>query len=171
MLERFQRITSFVFDIDGVLTNGNIGLPEGGLQERSMNIKDGYALQLAIKKGYKILVISGADSQQARERLSRLGLTDIHISVTDKSSLLKNYMKEHSFDRSQVLFMGDDIPDLPLMSIAGLGCAPYDAVSELRSAARYISRFKGGEGCVRDVIEKVLRLNGHWVMDNEIASK
>lgn len=171
MLERFKQITSFIFDVDGVLTNGGVALPGNGHQERSMNIKDGYALQLAVKKGYRMLVLSGGDSQEVVLRLQKLGITNIHMNIKDKAAEAEKFMQQHQLETKEVLFMGDDLPDLPLMQLAGLPCAPHDAAAEIRTAARYISRYDGGEGCVRDVIEKVLKLNNHWQPDRSIASK
>ena len=171
MLERFKQITTFIFDVDGVLTNGGIALPGNGHQERTMNIKDGFALQLAVKKGYRILVLSGGDSQEVVLRLQKLGISDIHLNIKDKVAEAEKFIHQHQLETKEILFMGDDLPDLPLMHMAGLPCAPHDAAPEIRTAARYISRYDGGSGCVRDVIEKVLKLNQHWQSDVSIASK
>ncbi|HLK28813.1 MAG TPA: HAD-IA family hydrolase [Puia sp.] len=171
ILPAFKAITTFVFDIDGVLTDGTIFIFDNGEQVRRMNIKDGYALQLAVKKGYKVIAISGADSEAARLRLNKLGIADIFTKVDNKKEKLLNYIGEHKLKQKEVLFMGDDIPDYEAMQESGLSCAPSDAVPEIRHIARYISPFKGGHGCVRDVIEKVLKLNGHWDIDTSVASK
>lgn len=171
ILPLFKSIKVFVFDIDGVLTDGNILVFDNGEQVRKMNIKDGYALQLAVKKGYRVLAISGADSEAAKLRLNKLGIADVYTKVENKKEKLNEYITEHKLKQEEVLFMGDDIPDYDLMSLVGLSCAPADAVPEIRHIAKYISPYKGGEGCVRDVIEKVLKLNGHWHIDSSIASK
>jgi 3-deoxy-D-manno-octulosonate 8-phosphate phosphatase (KDO 8-P phosphatase) len=171
ILPLFKSITVFVFDIDGVLTDGNIFVFDNGEQVRRMHIKDGYALQLAVKKGYKVLAISGADSQAAKLRLNKLGITDVFMKVENKKEKLNEHIKEHKLKWEEVLFMGDDIPDYGLMHQVGISCAPSDAVPEIKHVAKYISPYKGGEGCVRDVIEKVLKLNGHWQTDTSIASK
>jgi 3-deoxy-D-manno-octulosonate 8-phosphate phosphatase (KDO 8-P phosphatase) len=171
ILPSFKLITTFVFDIDGVLTDGTVFVFDNGEQVRRMNIKDGYALQLAVKKGYRVIAISGADSEAAKQRLHKLSITDVFTKVGNKKEKLLDYMKEHQLKQEEVLFMGDDIPDYEVMKNIGLSCAPSDAAPEIKHIARYISPCKGGEGCVRDVIEKVLKLNGHWQMDASIASR
>jgi 3-deoxy-D-manno-octulosonate 8-phosphate phosphatase (KDO 8-P phosphatase) len=171
LLKKFQNIRLFVFDVDGVLTDGSLYVFANGEQVRKMNIKDGYALQLAIKKGYGIMVISGAMSEGVSARLQKLGISDIFMKVVNKREVLIDYLREKNITMEQVLFMGDDIPDYQLMKIAGISCAPADAVADVRSAAHFISTIKGGEGCVREVIEKVLKLNGHWEMETDIPSK
>lgn len=166
----FQKITTFIFDIDGVLTDGTVLLLENGLQARRMNIKDGYALQLAVKKGYRILAVSGADALLVTSRLNKLGIADVYMSVTDKKTFIEDYLSTHGLTVEEVLFMGDDMPDLPVMGIAGLPACPADAVQEIRDAARYISPYAGGAGCVRDVIEKVLKLHDRWDVRTDITS-
>jgi 3-deoxy-D-manno-octulosonate 8-phosphate phosphatase (KDO 8-P phosphatase) len=170
MSQFFKPITSFVFDVDGVLTDGTILVLENNLQARRMSIRDGYALQLAIKKGYRILVISGANSPQVRERLSLLGVTDVHMSIRDKKGLLEDYISANNLTREEVLYMGDDIPDLDVMSVVGFPTCPADAVDEIKQIAKHISSFTGGNGCVREVIEKVLKANNHWSEDTGITS-
>lgn len=166
----FLSITTFIFDIDGVLTDGTVLLLDNGLQARRMNIKDGYALQLAVKKGYRLLAVSGADSQPAVARLNKLGITEVYLSVTDKKAFVEKYMAERHLQAGEVLFMGDDMPDLPVMEVAGLPACPADAAEEIRQAARYISPYAGGAGCVRDVIEKVLKGQGRWQLQPDITS-
>jgi 3-deoxy-D-manno-octulosonate 8-phosphate phosphatase (KDO 8-P phosphatase) len=170
MNDHFKKITTFILDVDGVLTDGTILVLENGMQARRMSIKDGYALQLAIKKGYRILVVSGANSPHVTERLNKLGITDVHMAVTDKRSLVKDFITNLRLKREEVLFMGDDMPDLPVMALAGLPVCPADATEEIRQAAVYISPFTGGNGCVRDVIEKVLKLNDHWKDNTGVTS-
>lgn len=162
ILELFRPIRTFVFDVDGVLTNGSLMLTEDGHMLRSMSIKDGYALQLAIKKGYGVWIISGGKSEAVRSRLQRLGVKEVHIGIESKKELLEEIALTNSAAYAGVLYMGDDIPDYAAMKICGLPCCPADAVPEIMGVAKYISPFKGGEGCVRDVIEKVLKLNGDW---------
>ena len=171
ILPLFRSIKVFAFDIDGVLTDGNIFLFDNGQQVRRMNIKDGYALQLAVKQGYKVLAISGADSPAAKLRLNKLGIADVFTKVENKKEKMNEYIERHKLKRDEVLFMGDDMPDYDLMQMIGLSCAPADAVPEMRNIAKYISPYKGGDGCARDVIEKVLKLNGHWHVDTSVASK
>lgn len=162
VLELFAPIRTFVFDVDGVLTNGTILATEDGHLLRSMNIKDGYALQLAVKKGYKVWIISGAKSEAVKTRLQKLGIVDVHIGIETKKELLQEIATAADTTYAHVLYMGDDIPDYAAMQLCGLPCCPNDAVMEIRQVSKYISPYKGGEGCVRDVIEKVLKLNGDW---------
>jgi 3-deoxy-D-manno-octulosonate 8-phosphate phosphatase (KDO 8-P phosphatase) len=171
VLELFKKITTFVFDVDGVLTDGTVLVLDNGLQARRMHIKDGFALQMAALNNYRILVISGGNSPQVIQRLEKLGIRDVHMSVLDKKVFLDEYMQKNSLKTEQVLYMGDDLPDLPPMSIAGLACCPADAVNEVREAVQYISPFNGGVGCVREVIEKVLKLNDHWHYRVEVTSR
>lgn len=165
-----KKVKLFVFDVDGVLTDGSIILLDNGEQARQMNIKDGYALQLAIKRGYEILIISGGNSNAVKIRLQNLGIQQIFLGVADKKDLLLNFITQHNFKVEEVLYMGDDIPDMLPMQQVGVSCAPADAVAEIKSIAHYISPVLGGKGCVRDVIEKVLKLNGHWNELNDISA-
>lgn len=162
ILNFFQPIKAFVFDIDGVLTDGMLLVTEEGELLRRMNIKDGYALQLAIKKGYFVWVISGGNSTAVQRRLAKLGVLEVHIAVPDKLSLLQQLMQTHHVKKEQMLYMGDDVPDIKAMQASGLPCCPADAASDVRQQAKYISPIVGGMGCARDVIEKVLRLNNDW---------
>lgn len=171
VLELFKKITTFIFDIDGVLTDGSILLLENGLQARQMNIKDGYALQLAVKNNYRILIVSGAGSIHSVQRLQKLGLTEVHTFVSDKKDFITDYLKKNNLSPEQVLYMGDDIPDLQAMKVVGLPCCPADAVNEIKEASKYISPVNGGKGCVRDVIEKVMKLNDHWQLDPTVTSR
>jgi 3-deoxy-D-manno-octulosonate 8-phosphate phosphatase (KDO 8-P phosphatase) len=171
ILSLFKPITTFVFDVDGVLTDGTVQLLPNGEQSRKMSIKDGYALQLAIKKGYRIAIISGGRSESVVTRLQGLGIKDIYTGITDKQERLQDYVFEHDLRWEEVIFMGDDIPDYRAMQLVGLPVCPADAAPEIKSISRYISPFTGGMGCVREIIEKVLKLNGHWTIDEEIASR
>jgi len=171
ILETFKSITTFVFDVDGVMTDGSVDVFETGEQVRRMNTKDGYSLQLAMKKGYRVIVISGGVSEGVRRRLEYLGIRDVFLGVKNKKEVLSQYAREHGLEEKHILYMGDDIPDYAVMQRVGLACAPSDAVPEIRHIAGYISSFGGGQGCVRDVIEKVLKLNGHWEVDTSLASK
>lgn len=169
--ELFKKINTFIFDIDGVLTDGTILVLENGLQARRMNIKDGFSLQMAVKKGYRVMIVSGGNSPQVANRLENLGVHDVNMAILDKKSFVANYIAKNNLVKEQVLFMGDDLPDLVVMPIVGLPCCPADAVNEIKEAALYVSPLKGGDACVRDVIEKVLKLNGHWNYQEEVASK
>ncbi|MEO8713229.1 MAG: HAD hydrolase family protein [Parafilimonas sp.] len=170
MLKSFQNISAFVFDMDGVLTDGSLLIMDEGLMIRRMHIKDGYALQLAVKNGYIILVISGSNSPQVKERLLRLGVNNVYMQVENKIEKLKELLIEFKAEKENILYMGDDIPDLEVMQYCGLACCPADAVSEIKNISKYISPVKGGEGCVRDVIEKVMKLQGKWMADTHIPS-
>jgi 3-deoxy-D-manno-octulosonate 8-phosphate phosphatase (KDO 8-P phosphatase) len=171
VLERFKEITTFVFDVDGVLTDGTVLLLENGLQARTMNIKDGLALQMALKNGYRVVIISGGTSEPVIRRLLYLGVEEIHLGLKDKLKRLEGIMEQYHLSWHQVLYMGDDLPDIPVLREAGLPCCPQDAVAEVKEIAQYISPFTGGKGCVRDVIEKVLKLNNHWKYIPEVASR
>jgi 3-deoxy-D-manno-octulosonate 8-phosphate phosphatase (KDO 8-P phosphatase) len=171
VLELFKKITTFIFDVDGVLTDGTVLVLENGLQARRMNIKDGFALQMAEKNGYKVLIISGGNSPQVADRLEKLGISSIHMSVLDKKSFILDYMSANKIKAEEILYMGDDLPDLPAMSVVGLPCCPADAVIEVRESVQYISPKNGGDACVRDVIEKVLKLNDHWNFQADVASR
>jgi 3-deoxy-D-manno-octulosonate 8-phosphate phosphatase (KDO 8-P phosphatase) len=170
VLALFKNIKLFVLDVDGVLTDGSLILLDNGEMARSMNIKDGYALQLAIKKGYEILIISGGTSLAVQLRFQKLGIKNMHLSVKNKQAILSQFIAENNYTQEQVLYMGDDVPDVLPMRMAGLACAPADAAQEVKSIAHYISPISGGNGCVRDVIEKVLRLNEDWNDTEEVAS-
>jgi 3-deoxy-D-manno-octulosonate 8-phosphate phosphatase (KDO 8-P phosphatase) len=169
-LALFKNIKLFVFDVDGVLTDGSLLLLENGEMARTMNIKDGYALQLAIKKGYDILILSGGNSLPVKKRLEKLGIKNIFLSVKNKKEILQKYITDKDYKVEQILFMGDDIPDVLIMQSVGVACAPADAVAEIKKIAHYISPLAGGKGCVRDVIEKVLKLNNNWHDIDNIAS-
>lgn len=170
VLALLKNIKLFVLDVDGVLTDGSLILLENGEMARTMNIKDGYALQLAVKKGYDILIISGGKSEAVKVRLEKLGVKNIFLSVKNKKELLAKYIINNNYSVEQVLYMGDDIPDVLVMQTVGVACAPADAVPEIKAIAHYISPIPGGKGCVRDVIEKVLKLNADWNDTDNIAS-
>lgn len=171
VLEQFQNITTFVFDVDGVLTDGTVLLMENGLQARQMNIRDGLALQMAIRNDYKIIIVSGGTSEPVINRFLYLGVSEIHIGLKDKLKFLQLHFEQNKINWNEVLFMGDDLPDVPVLEKAALACCPFDAAVEVKKICHYISPLKGGNGCVRDVIEKALKLNGHWIYHPEISSR
>ena len=171
VLEKFKAIKTFVFDVDGVLTEGSLLILNDGQMARLMNIKDGYALQLAVKKGYRVVIISGGTSEAVRARLEKLGVEDCFLKVDNKKETLMEYVEEHQLNWDEILFMGDDIPDYVPMQLTGLPCCPADAVAEIKQVSQYISPIAGGKGCARDVIEKVLKLNGHWDLDTTVAAR
>ena len=171
MLEAFREIPTFVFDVDGVMTDGSLLVLPDGVMARRMNIKDGYALQLAIKKGYRVLVISGGDAPEVKDRLNKLGVTEVWMNTKQKKQVLSDYLALHHIEKQQVLYMGDDVPDLDAIQLAGLPCCPLDAVVEIKNKSVYISHLNGGTGCVRDVIEKVMKLRGDWNEDTSVSSR
>jgi 3-deoxy-D-manno-octulosonate 8-phosphate phosphatase (KDO 8-P phosphatase) len=145
-----------------VLTDGSVTIMSDGEHVRSMNIKDGYAMQLAVKKGYRVAIISGAKSEPARMRFQQLGITDIHLGIMDKTIVFKELLTQYKLEAASTLYMGDDMPDYHVMQLCGVPTCPSDAASDIKNIALYVSDKPGGRGCVRDVIEQVLRLNGQW---------
>ena len=162
LLANFAAISAFAFDIDGVMTDNTIQVTETGELLRTMHIRDGYALQWAIKQGYPIAIITGGSSQGVIARLQKLGIQAIFSGVTDKLTVLQTWCTEQQINPDEVLYMGDDIPDIAPMQAVGLPTCPADACSETLQLAKYVSPIAGGKGCVRDVIEKVLKLQGKW---------
>jgi len=171
VLELFKKITTFVFDVDGVLTDGTVLLLENGLQARTMNIKDGLALQMAVKNGYRVIIISGGTSEPVIRRLQYLGLEEVHLGLKDKLKFFEGVKEQHRINWDEIIYMGDDLPDIPVLEKVGLSCCPADAVAEVKAVSKYISPVEGGKGAVRDVIEKVLKLNGHWNYTTEVSSR
>lgn len=159
---KLRQITTFIFDYDGVLTNGNIYLGDNGLIIRQGNVKDGYAIQLALKKNYRIIVISGSEDENIRLRCSFFKIPYVFMGISDKANFLKQFLSEQGLRKEELLYMGDDIPDYKAMELVGLKTCPADAVHEIKSISDYISPFRGGEGCVRDIIEQVLTIKGDW---------
>ena len=160
--ERLHHIKCFAFDVDGVLTNGQVFVTADGDLLRSMNIKDGYALELAIKKGYRVIIISGAKQIGVAERLKRLGVVNIFEEVRNKLKILTDFLEKSNLSLNQTVFMGDDMPDIATMQSCGIAACPIDAVHDVKSICAYVSPAKGGEGAARDIIEQVLRLHGNW---------
>lgn len=158
-----NNINTFIFDYDGVLTDGKVFLLSNGDLQRTVNVRDGFILQYAVKKGYNIAVITGGDSKAVFNRFYKLGIKDVFLGVRDKYKVFKNYVSENNIKAENVLYMGDDIPDLEVMSKVGMPSCPADAVEEIKSISKYISDINGGEGCVRDVVEQVLKVQGKWI--------
>lgn len=150
------------FDVDGVFTDGSITPLADGDFLRAYNAKDGYAVSYAIKQGYRIFIITGGRGEILYKRFTYLGVTELHMNVSDKVTVLHDIMERHGLNPEKVVFMGDDIPDLECMQSVGIPVCPADAVSEIVEASRYVSEFNGGRGCVRDIIEQVLRAQGKW---------
>ncbi len=160
--EYLEQINTFIFDVDGVLTDGTVTVTTSGDMLRTMNIKDGYALKTAVDQGFNVCIISGGSNEGVRIRLKGLGITDIFLGAHNKTEQLDDYLKTHKVSLDQVLYMGDDIPDHPVMQRVGLPCCPQDAVAEIKEISKYISHKNGGKGAVRDVIEQVLKVQGKW---------
>lgn len=160
--ELMPSITTFIFDVDGVLTDGTVTVFPNGELIRSMNIKDGYALKTAVQEGFNVCIISGGTNEAVKSRLRGLGITDIYLGAHNKTEQLDEYLDIYDINPENVLYMGDDIPDIPVMKLCGLPACPKDAVPEVQRISGYISQKKGGKGCVRDVIEQVLKVQDKW---------
>ena len=161
-----KKINTFVFDYDGVFTNGTIILQNNGEPLRTSNVKDGYAIQLANKKGYRVVIISGGKSESMTNRFKLLKVNDVFLGVERKIEVFEKYLKDHNIEAENTVYMGDDIPDYEVMKKAGVACCPADAAEEIRSISHYISHQNGGEGCVRDIIEQVLKVQGKWMNED-----
>lgn len=161
-----KNVKTFIFDVDGVMTNGIVYLGAGGELIRNMNVKDGYALQLAVRKGYRIIIISGGNSEAVRKRFELLGVKEIFLGVSRKITVFENIISKYNINPDEILYMGDDIPDYEVMSKVGVPACPSDAVEEIKSVSKYISSFGGGEGCVRDVLEQVMKVQDTWFDDD-----
>jgi 3-deoxy-D-manno-octulosonate 8-phosphate phosphatase (KDO 8-P phosphatase) len=160
--QRLNKVKAFVFDIDGVLTDGTILFNSDNTTSRRVNAKDGFALQRALHEGFLVAIISAAKDENLKQRFINLGLTEVYLGAYDKEETFKEFTTVYNLQEEEVLFMGDDLPDLLAMRRCGVPCCPVDAASEIREMCVYVSPNKGGEGCVRDVIEQVLRLNKKW---------
>ncbi len=156
-------ITTFILDVDGVLTDGTIHVTQTGEMLRHMHIRDGYAMKAAVENGYTVCIISGGSNEGVRIRLRNLGITDIHLGVPNKVETFKEFTELYNIKPEQVLYMGDDIPDFHVMKLVGLPTCPQNAVPEIKNISKYISHINGGKGCVRDVIEQVMKVQGKWM--------
>ena len=159
------KIKTFIFDVDGVLTDGKILINSDGELLRSFDTKDGYAMKSALVKGFKIVIITGGRNEAVRERFKELGVIDIYLGAHHKLDAYQDLMDNYDLNPEEILYIGDDIPDIPVMEKVGLGCCPADAASDVKAMADYVSHKKGGEGCVRELIEQVLRVQGKWSLD------
>tara|TARA_Y100000748_G_scaffold301388_1_gene301499 strand:- start:2585 stop:3097 length:513 start_codon:yes stop_codon:yes gene_type:complete len=160
--KRLTKISALVFDVDGVMTNGKVLITSKGEMYREMDTKDGYALRCAIFEKYKIGIISGGKNEGVRLRLKDLGVKSIFLGQTEKESSFEEFRSKYKLENEEILYMGDDIPDLSIMKKVGVSACPNDAVSDVKVISDYVSHKKGGEGCVRDIIEQVLRVQGKW---------
>ena len=155
-------ITTFIFDIDGVLTDSSVHVSQNGEMLRIMNIRDGFAMKAALESGYNVCIISGGNNEGVRIRLRNLGITDIHLGASNKVETFKEYTELYNIKPENVLYMGDDIPDYHVMKLVGLPTCPQDASPEIKEISNYISHKNGGKGAVRDVIEQVMKVQGKW---------
>ncbi len=161
--EYLGKVKAFAFDVDGVFSDSTLLLGSGGELIRSMNIKDGYAMQHAVRKGYPIAIITGGNSESVKDRFNILGVHDVYLKSSRKLDDFEHFCNKYNIDSENVLYMGDDIPDYPVMKKVGFPTCPCDAVPEIKQIAKYVSGLKGGDGCVRDVIEQVMRVHGKWM--------
>lgn len=160
--QRLNKITTIMFDIDGVITDGKVFVMESGEVLRNLNSKDGYALHLAAQKGYRMCVISGGNNVGIKHLLARTGINDVFINAHDKMAVYETYLLENKIKDEEVMFMGDDLPDHGIMNRVGLAACPNDAAVEIKAVCQYVSPKNGGEGCVRDVLEQIMRVQGNW---------
>jgi 3-deoxy-D-manno-octulosonate 8-phosphate phosphatase (KDO 8-P phosphatase) len=161
--EIMNQITTFIFDVDGVLTDGSIHVTPTGEMLRNMNIRDGYAMKAALENEYTVCIISGGSNEGVRVRLRNLGITDIYLGVPNKVETFKEFTDIYTIQPENVLYMGDDIPDYHVMQLVGLPTCPQNAVPEIKGISKYISHVEGGKGAVRDVIEQVMKVQGKWM--------
>lgn len=167
--DNLKNITTFIFDFDGVLSDGNVWVIDAERdQVRCASVKDGYALHHALKRGYRVAIISGGRGDSMRIRMNNLGVYDVFQGIRNKMDVFKQYCEEHQIDPKTVLYMGDDIPDIEVLKNVGIATCPADAVPEIKNVSHYISHQKGGEGCVRDVIEQVLKIRGDWMTEDAV---
>lgn len=171
LFDKLKRVRAFVFDVDGVLSPSSILVTEDGHQLRSFSTKDGYAVQVAVRMGYPVAIITGSDSPSVTHRMAYLGVTDVFMAVREKDPVLDTWLASSGVKLDEIMYMGDDIPDRPIMQRVGMPVCPADAVEEIKAVSKYISPFEGGAGAVRDVIEKVLKLHGKWALDATIGSR
>ncbi|MFT3796061.1 KdsC family phosphatase [Flavobacterium sp.] len=161
--EIMNDITTFIFDVDGVLTDSSVHVTPTGEMLRIMNIRDGFAMKAAVESGYHVCIISGGSNEGVRIRLRNLGITDIHLAAPNKVDTFREYIELYNINPEQVLYMGDDIPDYHVMKLVGLPTCPQDASPEIKGICKYISHKNGGRGAVRDAIEQVMKLQGKWM--------
>ena len=166
---KLNHINTFIFDVDGVLTDGTVTLFGNGDQVRKMFTRDGYAMQYAVKKGYKIAIISGGSSKGVKQRFDCLGLTDVYLACRNKIEAFNDLVEKYDLNTENILYMGDDLPDWEVMQKVALPTCPHDAATEIKEIAEYVSPFIGGAGCVRDVIEQTLRVQGKWADKDELG--
>ena len=164
--EKLKDIKAFVFDVDGVFTDGSVYLLPGGNMCRVMNVLDGYAVVKAIKNNYKIGVITGGNDDQVRHRINYLGISDYYAKSSNKRIDFEDFKLKYNLKNEEILMMGDDLPDMEIMKMAGISACPKNSVPEVKEISDYISSIEGGKGAVREVIEQVMKVQGKWIEDN-----
>lgn len=168
--QKLLHITTIILDVDGVLTDGTLILLPTGEMVRSMHTKDGYAMQLAVKKGLRIAVITGGREKAVEDRLRYLGITDIYMGIRNKMEAYEDLIYNYNLKPEEILYMGDDMPDWEVLREVGISACPHDAVPDIRAICEYISPFEGGKGCVRDILEQTLKAQRKWREDENIQS-
>jgi len=161
--ELLNQVHTFIFDIDGVFTDGSVFIHPNGELIRTLNARDGYAVQLAVRRGYKVAIITGGKSEAVKASLGNLGISDIFLGSSNKLEVFERYIAQHNLDPKGILYMGDDIPDMKVMQHVGVPTCPSDAAEEIKAISCYVSSRAGGKGCVREIVEQVLKLHGHWL--------
>lgn len=162
--EKLNNVKAFIFDVDGVFTDGKVYLFENDVV-RAFYSKDGYAVQYASKLGYLVIIVTGGDSKEVKKRLENLGVQKVYLKASNKSNILKEILNDFNLEKSEILYMGDDIPDIPVLKTVGVSTCPKDACIDVKDIVDYHSPYPGGKGCVRDVIEQTLRVQGKWLKD------
>ncbi len=160
--DTFKTINTFIFDVDGVLTSGKVLAQDDGSLTRDFNIKDGFAIQFAVKQNYRLIIISGGSSPGVKNRLHGLGIEEVYTGVSDKKELFEKLIKKQNLDLTKTLYMGDDFPDISSMRMCGVKTCPADAAWQVQQEADVITKAKGGQGAAREVIEQVLTLQDKW---------
>lgn len=166
-LDKLHSISTFIFDVDGVFTDSLLHISEDGTLQRRMNTRDGFAVKVALEKGYKIIIITGGKSEGVRKRLHNLGVRDIHLGARNKREVLDDLVDLHDLELDRSLYMGDDLPDYDCMRLVHLAVCPNDAAPEIQRISHFVSPIEGGKGCVRDIIERVLKVQGQWNFEHE----
>lgn len=168
--EYLNQITTFIFDVDGVFTDGSLLIDNEGNLLRTMNVKDGYAVKAALNMGFKVCIITGGKNEAVKKRLTDLGVNNVYMGTHDKTIALQDFLTSAKVKLEECLYMGDDLPDIPVMRKVALPTCPQDAVTEVKAASKYISHINGGKGCVRDVIEQVLKVQDKWYKKEELET-
>lgn len=166
-----NNITTFIFDVDGVLTNGKVLITSEGEMYREMNTRDGFAIKHALQQGFKIGIISGGTNEGVKKRLELLGVDKVYLGIHEKDIAFEDFISTYNLNPEEVLYMGDDVPDISVMEKVGVATCPQDAVTDVKKIADYVSHKKGGDGCVREIVEQVMRVQDKWLIYNTSISK